>query len=560
MTQALQYATRLTPAAVERLVARGLWERTTMAAACDRFAAERPSAIAVTDAAHRYTWQELKTLTDGLAVSLVRLGLNRGERVLVQLPGGAAEMIVRLALKKAGLVGAYAPVQWREQELAEALRRLGPAAVILPLEFKGHTPATLFERVEGAASVRLRICLEATPPRGWVALPQLLAHCASAAEVEALCALQVRFDEISTVTSSSGSTGLPKLCAWPEAAQLALARGVAERTQLTAADAVGIFCPIAGGGGLMLAVCCGFVPCKYTIAGDYSAEALLSLVERERLTVIATVPAILARLAQAPAVAHCDLRSLRVIRVGTAAANPELARLAEERLGCVVVQAAGAMEIGCFAQVELNEPTAIRHGGTVGRPLVGIEARLVDERGVPVACDEVGELQLWSAFAAVGYVGDESRAIQGWDPDDPECWFKTGDLARRDPAGRLSIVGRRKEMINRSGLKVFPHEVERVIAQHPSVEEAAVVGVPDPVYGEVPWAFVLPRSGANAVLGELEQHLRAAGLAPFKIPARFIVVDELPRAGGTKVSKSRLLELYAPTAKAPTQKTSEEAL
>lgn len=87
-----------------------------------------------------------------------------------------------------------------------------------------------------------------------------------------------------------------------------------------------------------------------------------------------------------------------------------------------------------------------------------------------------------------------------------------------------------------------------------------MVGVPDPVYGEVPWAFVLPRSGANAVLGELEQHLRAAGIAPFKIPARFIVVDELPRAGGTKVSKSRLLELYAPTAKAPTQKTSEEAL
>ncbi len=541
----VQYSTRLTAAAAERLVDCGLWDRTTMPAACDRFAAEYPTTTALTDTERHYTWQELKTVSDGLAAALVRLGLKRGERVLVQVPGGSMDVVLRLALKKAGVLGAYAPVQWREIELADALCRLKPAAVIMPLHFKDTAPGALLERLQvGVPELRYRICLETAPSSGWVALPELLAHRATPAELETLRQFQVRFDEVSNITASSGSTGLPKLCAWPEAAQLALARGIADRLQLTPADNVGIFCPIAGGGGLMLWVCSGLVPCKYTIADDYEPEVLLSLIERERITVVATVPVILARLAQAAGVQRYDLRSLRAIRVGAAAANPALLRLAEERLGCVVVQAAGTMEMGCFAQVGLDEPPTIRHGGTVGRPLLGSRVRLVDDEGMPLPPDQVGELQVWAAFAAVGYVGDGSLPIQGWDPDDFTCWFTTGDLAHRDATGRICIVGRRKEMINRGGLKVFPLEVERVIARHPSVEEAAVTGVADPVYGEVPWAFVLLRTGAQAEPEELEQHVRKAGLALFKIPARFVVVDELPRVGGTKVAKRELLAKY----------------
>lgn len=541
----MQYSTRLTAAAAERLVAGGLWDRTTMPAACDRFAAEYGAATAVTDTERSYTWQELKTVSDGLAAALVRLGLMRGERVLVQIPGGSMDIILRLALKKAGMLGAFAPVQWREVELADALRRLRPAAVIMPLQFKGTAPGALLERLQlTMPALRYRICLESTASPGWLPLPELMAHRATLVELATLLQCQVRFDEVSNVTASSGSTGLPKLCAWPEAAQLALARGIAERLQLIPADNVGIFCPIAGGGGLMLWVCSGLVPCKYTIADDYEPEVLLSLIERERITVVATVPVILARLAQSASVERYDLRSLRAIRVGAAAANAGLLQLAEERLGCCVVQAAGTMEMGCFAQVGLDELPTIRHSGTVGRPLLGSRVRLVDDQGAPLPPDRIGELQVWAAFAAVGYVGDGTLPIQGWDPDDLTCWFSTGDLAHQDADGRISIVGRRKEMINRGGLKVFPLEVERVIARHPSVEEAAVTGVSDALYGEVPWAFVLLRPGAFAEAEELEQHVRQAGLALFKIPVRFVIVDALPRLGGTKVAKHQLLTKY----------------
>lgn len=560
------------PGTVDRLLAEGHWDRTTMAEAYDDFAVRYPHAVAVADPSVRYTWQELKAVSDGLAAALMDRGLARGDMVLVQVPGGAVEAVIRVALKKAGLVGAYAPVQWGAAEVGDAVRRLRPAAAIMARRFKGMDLAATLDGVAGTGTdrvawaggsngavatggaaatgpgvLRLRIALEPDPPPGWLALPQLLAHRATAADAAVIARRRVRFDEVSMVIASSGSTGLPKLCAWPEAAQLAQGRGVAARLGLSPADNVGIFCPIAGGGGLMLWVCSGVVPCRYTIAGDFEPQALLRLVEQAGVTVIATVPVILARLVQVPDVARYDLRTLRAIRVGTAAVNRALARLAEERLGCVVVPAAGTMETGGFAQVAVDDPAPVRHGGSVGRPLPDCRVRTVDADGRPVAPGAVGELQVWSAHAALGYVGEDPSTLLPLAAPVLDGWFPTGDLATCDGDGQVTIVGRKKEVINRGGFKVIPLEVEQVIQRHPGVDEAAVVGVPDPAYGEVPWAFVVPRRGAALAPADLEGHVRQAGLASFKVPARFVLVADLPRVGGTKVSKRQLLERYGTT-------------
>jgi acyl-CoA synthetase (AMP-forming)/AMP-acid ligase II len=220
--------------------------------------------------------------------------------------------------------------------------------------------------------------------------------------------------------------------------------------------------------------------------------------------------------------------------------SPLQARRFRDKFGVTVLNCYGQTEIGGEI-VGWNAADAREHGesklGSVGRPHEGVSLRIVGPGGEESATDEQGELQVRTPAITAGYadgadLGDRLGA---------DGWFRTGDIARVDAEGFLWIEGRVSDMINRGGLKIFPGEVEEVLRLDPAVADCAVVGVADERLGEVPWAFIVPsQSGRDLDDAALASRAREQ-LAPYKIPVRFVAVDELPRNETGKVRRSDLL-------------------
>jgi len=304
----------------------------------------------------------------------------------------------------------------------------------------------------------------------------------------------------------------------------------------------GIFAPVGGGAGAMVWLAAAQVGCRMVLSDSLAAEVLLDLIERERVSFMGTVPAILLRILECPNLSRYDLSSLRVIRTGTAALSPSVAKEAETKLGCVVAPAYGSMETVSISQAGLNDPPEIRLGGAVGKALPGIEVKVVDEASREVRHGEVGELWVRGPGTSSGYYRDPEATIRAWGQLGREGWFRMGDLASMDAQGNITLLGRKKEVIIRGGNKIFPAEIESLLCGHPKILEAAVVGVSHPALGEVPCAFVIPRTGQDPAPEEISAFLRSRNIASYKLPERVVVVDEFPRLESNKVDKLGLAQ------------------
>ena len=197
------------------------------------------------------------------------------------------------------------------------------------------------------------------------------------------------------------------------------------------------------------------------------------------------------------------------------------------------------MECPGFGHAESDEPAALRLDGSTGLPLPGCRLRVDDDDGTKLPAGEVGHVKVSAPFASLGYWNDPEATRAVWS----DGWYTTGDIGVLDDSGRLTLLGRSSEVINRSGHKILPVEVEQEIAKHPDVFQCAVVAAPDAEYGEAPWAFVQVQEGKTFDPEGLVEVLRAGGLATYKIPARFIELTEFPRVSGNKIDKKLLLEM-----------------
>ena len=272
--------------------------------------------------------------------------------------------------------------------------------------------------------------------------------------------------------------------------------------------------------------------------GFDSSEVWRTIVA-ERCTVVLGVPTIWKILMEAPEFATADLSSVRWFICG-GAPLPEYIAEAYQARGVVFKQGYGLTEVGvnCFA---MTIDDSVRKRGSIGKPLMMTEARLVDERGVEVPCGEVGELWLRGPHVCRGYWNNPEATAAALDADG---WFHTGDLARMDADGFFYIAGRRKDMFISGGVNVYPAEIEAELLQHSAIADAAVVGVPHDTWGEVGVAFIVQRSGQIVSGDELAAFLDGR-LARYKIPKEFVTLDALPRTAYGKVQKPQLRESYA---------------
>jgi long-chain acyl-CoA synthetase len=273
----------------------------------------------------------------------------------------------------------------------------------------------------------------------------------------------------------------------------------------------------------------------------YDPAALVEALDRDRLTVFQGVPAMFARLLEylktnnRPDIAH---PALRLITAGGSPLDPALKAATERLLGLPLHNGYGLTESSpTIAQTLLEAP---REDCSVGQPLPGVETRLLDPQGLPVACGEVGELWVRGPNVMKGYyrAPDETAKVI-----DAAGWLNTRDLARFDADGNLFIVGRTKELIIRSGFNVYPLEVEAALNQHPDVVHAAVIGVPRDGNEEIV-AFVHPATGASLTPDILKAHLQDR-LAAYKHPTRWVFSQHLPAAPSGKILKAKLAETFA---------------
>ena len=533
--------TRFTADMIEDWRRAGYWTDTTTLDLLEAHAAARPDEISIVDARRRLTWREALAAVEGLARTLAGMGLGRDTPVVLQLPNSVEESLIRLALKRLGLLAAYVPVVWRGAELEAVVDLLKPGAMVVPGRFRDS------DMVAMARAVRARhgaVNVVVVDPGADAADCIPVSLDAAAESRTAVPGEDRRYGphEVTKLVVTSGSTGTPKLVERPEQQELLWAKGVTARMGVTADDVIGGFVPMSGGpgyhawGGWLL------TGARFVLTDGFAPAALLPAVERERVSAVMTAPAILARLADSPLLADYDTSSLRVIRTGSANLPPAVIEKAEERLGCPVVKAGGAMEACSFGQVGIDDPEDIRLGPSIGRVMDGGEIRVVDGTGEPLAAGEAGELWIRGPATASGYFRDPQATIEAWGTLGPEGWFRTGDVATIDRDGYVTLVGRIKETINRGGMNVFPLELESILAEHPKILEAAVVGIPDGTLGEVPCLCAIASGGDGIMLGEVTDFLQARGLARYKFPVRVEQFDDFPRGQTMRVNRRRLAE------------------
>ena len=266
----------------------------------------------------------------------------------------------------------------------------------------------------------------------------------------------------------------------------------------------------------------------------FSPAALLQAAERYRVSVLPAVPGIFAALLRWREATRYDLSALELCISGAEALPRPVSEAFAERFGRRIIQGYGLTE--CSPVVSVNPPHDPRPE-TVGLPLPGLEVEVHGPEG-EVPGGEVGEVVARGPSVMVGYYRAPEATREAIDE---EGWLHTGDLGYFDDQGHLVLAGRRKELIIVGGENVFPGEVEQVLSAHPAVALAAVVGVKDPLRGEVPWAYVTLEPGAEVAETELRQYCRQR-LAPFKVPREVRVRESLPVGLTGKVLKRRLLE------------------
>lgn len=267
----------------------------------------------------------------------------------------------------------------------------------------------------------------------------------------------------------------------------------------------------------------------------FEPEQVLSLLESEKVTVFAGVPTMYQMLTQAENWSEADLSSLRFCTSGGAPLPVPLVEQYTREKGVRFKQGFGMTEFGpgIFA---LAPEDAIRKAGSIGRPNFYVEARIVDEFGNYLGANQVGELVLKGPSYSSGYFNNPAASEAALDG---KGYFHTGDLAKYDDQGYFYIVDRVKDMYISGGENVYPVEIELVLYRHPAVLQCAVVGIPDPKWGEVGVACVVLRKESSATEGELISFMEQ-NLARYKVPKQVVIMDRLPISGAGKILKREL--------------------
>jgi long-chain acyl-CoA synthetase len=271
-----------------------------------------------------------------------------------------------------------------------------------------------------------------------------------------------------------------------------------------------------------------------TMLPRFDPTKALEILARDRVTIFQGVPTMYNAMLHCESADTADTSTLRLCMSGGAAMPAELMRAFEEKFGCIILEGYGLSETSPVAS--FNHPDRERKPGSIGTPIDGVEMKVVDDDGNDVPQGEIGEIVIRGHNIMKGYWARPDATAEAITEDG---WFHSGDMARVDEDGYFFIVDRKKELIIRGGYNVYPREVEEVLYEHPAVQEAAVVGVPDEALGEEVGAAVVLCQGADADAEELKSYVKDQ-VAAYKYPRKLWFMDELPKGPTGKILKREI--------------------
>jgi len=530
----------------ERYRREGYWRGERLGDLLRRWAAAGGDRIAVSAAGPAgpasMTYAELDAAADRLAAGLRHLGLRRGERVVVQLPNVVEFPAVCFGLLRLGALPVFALPPHREHEIGYLAEHAEAVAYLACDTFGGFRYGELGLAARKASPGLRHVLLLDGPDDaadGVVDLRRLLDAPLDPAEARAAADADPPDPaDVALFLLSGGTTGLPKLIprthddyAYNVSASAELCGLGPDTVYLVALPAAHNFplgCP-----GVMGTLAAGG---RVVMAPSARPEDAMAVVEAERVTITALVPALVIRWLEANAGGRFDLGSLEVLQVGGARLVPEVARRVGPAFGCRVQQVFGMAE-GLLNYTRLDDPDDVVVE-TQGRPLSPADEILVvgpDGRAVPDG--EPGELLTRGPYTIRGYYRAEAHNAAAFTADG---FYRSGDIVRLHPSGNLTVEGRAKDLINRGGEKISAEEIENLLIAHPAVREAAAVAMPHPVLGEQICAYLVLRAGETVDLAQLSAYLEERGVARFKWPERIEVVEALPVTNVGKVDKKKL--------------------
>jgi len=462
------------------------------------------------ESGRRRTYAQVEDRANRFAETLVRLGIGRGDRIAILCHNSATFFEILFGCAKAGVI--LVPLNWRQtpSELAPIVADCTPRLLI-------HDEATadLAGRLDVAllsfADYEAELVKSPGQPPAEMAWPS---------------------DGIWYLLYTSGTTGKPKAVIQTFGMALANHVNVAQAIDLTGADATVNFLPLFHTAGINLYTIPVYLAGGTShILTKFDPDPVMDLLESGKLSVFFGVPAIYQALSLHPAFDRADLGRVRSWGCGGAPLPEALIRAFLAR-GVRVCNGMGMTETG--PTVFLMDPDhAVAKLGSVGKPQLLSQVRLVDADGHDVARGERGELWFRGPAVTPGYWGNPDATRNAIDD---AGWLRSGDVGRQDQDGYYYIVDRIKDMYISGGENVYPAEVEDVLTNHPDVLEAAVIGIADERWGEVGHAFIRARPGRSIDADTVRRHARDH-LAAYKVPKLVTVLDDFPRTAAGKVRK-----------------------
>ena len=472
----------------------------------------------------RVTYAELDRLVDQTAGYLQHLGLYSGDRVALQLTKSLEFILLHLATIRLGAITLPLNLAYPSDEIEYFLGDSG-AKLFFTLESSREKIQPLLTRLP-----QLQECVFLDPAK-----PELFTSLITNYQLPISNSPASNPSDTAVIIYTSGTTGRPKGAEITHGNLISNLQSLHQAWGWQSDDVLLHVLPIFHVHGLFVALHGALYAGATTLLmREFDAQRTLQMLASGQCTVFMAVPTIHQRLLDVPEASQFDLSRVRLITSGSDRLPDEIFTGFQETFHYTLLERYGMTETGMNCS---NPLKGERRLGSVGLPLSGVEVRVVNPEHDELLPDgEIGEVQLRGPNVFKGYWKQPQKTAEAFTADG---WFRTGDLGFREPDGYLTLCGRSKDLIISGGLNIYPPEVERVLAEHPSVDACAVIGCPDREWGEQVTAVVVLHAGESVSGADLIAFCRER-LAPYKSPKSVVFKEELPRNAMGKVQKAEL--------------------
>ncbi|MGJ4929241.1 cyclohexanecarboxylate-CoA ligase [Bradyrhizobium sp. HKCCYLS2038] len=526
-------------------IANGYWHDRTINDDLDACLATCPDKIALTavrldtNDVRRFTYRELATLADRMAIGLSRLGVRRNDVVAMQLPNWWQFTLLYLACSRIGaVINPLMPI-FRERELKFMLRHGDAKVAIVPKMFRNFDHEAMLRGLMPELPALARLVVVGGGGADDFDTLLTIPEWENAADAKAVLGSdRPGPDDITQLIYTSGTTGEPKGVMHSANTLMANIIPYAQRLKLGADDVVLMASPMAHQTGFMYGLMMPIMLKASAILQDvWEPNRAVDLIRAEKVTFTMASTPFLTDLTRTVSEAGKQVPTLKTFLCAGAPIPGPLAEQAQAGLGAKIVSAWGMTENGAVTLINLDDDDKLA-STTDGCPLPGVEVKVVDADGRPLPPEQTGKLLVRACSNFGGYLKRPQ-----WNGTDAEGWFDTGDLAYMTAAGYIRISGRSKDVIIRGGENIPVVELEALLYKHPSVAQVAIVAYPDERLGERACAVVVPRAGQTIDFAGMVEFLKSHKLAIQYIPEKLIVRDAMPATPSGKIQKFRLRDM-----------------